>query len=613
MTKEQVITKDVRDFLIWMKYAQFRPDLERRESFNEIINRVKKMYIKKVPQLSKQLTTAFEYVMEGKLLPSMRAMHFAGEGIEKNNARIYNCAAVNIESPKDFADTMFLLLSGCGVGAGLEHTKITRLPYETGQIVKFPIPDSIEGWAESFQLQIEAWIRGEKIEFDYSDIRPKGAEIKSIHATAPGPDGLRKAHEEIANVLRFAREITAFEALRILCFMSSAVMSGGIRRAALIGILKEGDPVLEIKQTDDWKTNYPELALVNISIAHRDAIAPPKTEYTSTLKNALNYGEPGYLFFDGENWLVNPCAEIILSPYQFCNLVEINGPMLTRENWKEVMIAAALLGFIQSRFTDFHFLSPEWKKVTEKERLVGVSITGIAGMSEDIPLRECSNLVKETLDKLNMSYGEGTDVPRWTTVKPAGHTSLLFNTSSGIHSYPAHFYLRRITLAKDSALGRYLHKAMNPIFLEQDMFDKTNYKLTIPMKAPEGAICQTDKGEALQMLKRIKHVYTHWIDNQNPSNVANNISATVSIPKGEEDIVLSEMYKMMGVYSHGMTVLYQDNSYEQPIWQPITEELYNEYVKKWPMFLNTTLIMETKNNTNLGGELACSSGGCEVT
>ena len=613
MATREKIDKDLRDIVVWMKYAQYLPQEERRETYEEIITRVERMYLKKLPQAKKPLQTAFGYVRKGFLLPSMRAMHFAGEGIERNNARIYNCSAVEIQSTKDLADTMFLLLSGCGVGVGIENTRFEKKD-PSHQHVKFVVPDSTEGWAESFQVLLDGWVHGDVVEFDYSDIRPKGAPIKSINALAPGAKPLKEAHKKITALIDDYVVLSPFMVLRILCLMSQAVMSGGIRRSAMIAIVSDEDKqTIQAKQDPEWFTNYPELQYVNISVGWRHPWKPSQKAFTQMFSDALQYGEPGFYNFAGKDWLTNPCGEILLQSNQFCNLVEVNATKLTPRNQQEVFSSAALLGFVQSRFTDFHFLSPEWKKTTEKDRLVGVSLTGISGMQEEVDLTDGARAVKDTLDRLNLAFGEGTKVPRYTTVKPAGHTSLLLGTSSGIHSYPSPFYKRRVTIQKDTAMGQYLKRALPQELLEEDIRDENNYKLVIPMRAPRGAACQTDPAEWRTMLDRIEHVNKTWIDNHT-YHATNNISATLSVPEEDIDDAIRELYKGTGIHHKGITVLKQTgHMFDQPVWEPIKEPLYRDLCRKWPTFLSTKLLMEVRNNTDLGGEVACSAGGCEIT
>ncbi len=612
--KEIKLQKDLRDFIVWMKYAQYRPEDERRETFGEIIERTTECLVDKAPELTIPIHAVMRHVREGNILPSMRMLHFAGEGISQNNARVYNCSATRIETTKDVADVMFLLLSGCGVGVGLEGASFLREVTEpTGQVFYYPIPDSIEGWAESFQILLDAWIDGETVEFDYSQIRPKGAVIKSINAIAPGPAGLQRAHEQCVELLNGKISLGSTNLIRFLCIMASAVMSGGIRRSALIGIIDEQDKEsIALKQNPTWFDEEPYLQYMNISIAWRHPVPPKKSTFVDTYKAALVYGEPGFYNFGQPEYLTNPCGEISLLSKQMCNLVEVNATKLTPENQDELFSAATLLGFVQSRFTDFKFISPEWKKIVERDRLVGVSLTGIAGMRGDVDLERGSDTVKEVLDTLNRHYGEGVKVPRWTTVKPAGHTSLLFNTSSGIHSYPAPYYLRRITVSADSTLGKYLKNVLPEVFLENSSWEEGTYKLVMPLRAPEGAPCQTDPDEAFEMIDRITEINRSWIDRK-VNGVSNNISATVTIPEGDEDAVITRLYNGTGIHHKGVTVMSAGHDFDQPVWEPISEERYGELIEKWPMFLGTELLFENRNNTNLTGEAACTAGGCTVT
>jgi ribonucleoside-diphosphate reductase alpha chain len=236
-------------------------------------------------------------------------------------------------------------------------------------------------------------------------------------------------------------------------------------------------------------------------------------------------------------------------------------------------------------------------------------------MDSEVDLTLARRTVKNTLDVLNDEFGEGVKVPRYTTVKPAGHTSLLLGTSSGIHSYPAPYYLRRITIAKSSRMGQYLKKVMPTVLLEEDVASDNNYKLVVPMRAPLGAGCQTDEGEAFTMLDRIKHINETWVSGlaSEQTTISNNISATVSVPEDIEDEVISKIYNGLGYDHKGITVLRQSgHRYAQPVWEPVTETVYNAYLSAWPMFMDVTMIVEMQNNTELSGEMACTAGGCEI-
>ena len=384
------IDKDIlSDITVHMKYAKYIPELNRRETWKELVMRNEEMHIKKYPQLKEEINKAYEYVYSKKVLPSMRSLQFSGKPIEISPNRLYNCSYLPIDHIDSFSETMFLLLSGCGVGYSVQQHHVRKLPHVTKPFEKryrrFVIGDSIEGWADAVKVLMESYLGGKKksaVKFDYSDIRPKGARLVTSGGKAPGPQPLKECLIKVQGILDDKNDgdnLTSLNVHDIVCHIADAVLAGGIRRAALISLFSAYDEeMISCKAGNWWELNPQRGRANNSAVLMRHKIT--KKFFMNLWKRveASGAGEPGIYFNNDKDWGTNPCCEIALRPYQFCNLCEVNvSDIESQEDYETRVRIASFIGTLQAGYTDFHYLREIWKETTEKDALIGVSMTGI--------------------------------------------------------------------------------------------------------------------------------------------------------------------------------------------------------------------------------------------
>ena len=382
MNQSNKLLSDVTSF---RTYSKFLPHIGRRESLEETINRNMHMHLEKFPKLSRDIIKAFQRVHELKVMPSMRGLQFAGDAVLKNNARQYNCSYAPINDVRSFGEAMYLLLSGVGFGFSVQRQHVNQLskitlPKEEGPFV---IHDSIQGWAQAVDILMEAYFLGRiRPQFDYSKIRPKGSYLVTTGAKAPGPEPLKKMLELVETKLRnsLGRRLSPIEVHDIVCIISDAVLAGGIRRAALISLFDRDDNEMLKCKHGEWWNHSPWRARANNSaVLPREEVTKEEFDYIFKMCQDSGSGEPGFSWTSNTDWGFNPCHEIALNPNQFCNLTTINQTEITSEkDFLNRVYAAALIGTLQASYTDFSYLRPVWKEITEKEALLGVSFTGIA-------------------------------------------------------------------------------------------------------------------------------------------------------------------------------------------------------------------------------------------
>ncbi|NJN98399.1 MAG: hypothetical protein HC875_32060 [Anaerolineales bacterium] len=433
---------------------------------------------------------------------------------------------------------------------------------------------------------------------------------------APGPDPLKMCLLRITSILDAKQngdKLSSLEVHDIICFIADAVLAGGIRRAALISLFSADDEKMLSCKTGNWWELNPQRGRANNSaILLRHKIT--KDFFLDLWKTIefSNAGEPGFIFLNERDFGKNPCAEILLKPFQMCNLVEINASNLeSQEDFENRVKAATIIGTIQASYTDFHYLRPIWKKTTEKEALLGIGMTGIASgevlkldttKGAEVALRENERFAK--LLGINKAA-------RLTCVKPAGSTSCVLGTSSGIHAWHSKFYLRRIRVGKNEAIYSYLSEN-HPEILEDDHFRPHDTAIiTLPQRAPEGAITRDES--ALDLLERVKKVSLEWvIPGSRPGKERHNVSATITIDKHEWKEVGEWMWENRENYS-GLSVLPKDyGTYIQPPFEDITEEKYNELFAKLSE-VDLDNVIEIEDETDLKGEIACAGGACVLT
>jgi len=656
-TKEKY--KLLSDVVVYTKYAKYIPELKRRETWEEIIERYITMMAVKYGTdgdrkyfLEEERETIFEdhfiaglsdftqdiiengkYLLNKKVLPSMRAAQFSGEAIQKNEARIYNCSYMPMNDYRAFSELMFLLLGGTGVGYSVQYHHVEDLPEIRQPLkeAKYLVGDSIEGWADAVKQLMKAYFGMIKVKprFDYSDIRPKGSRLVTAGGKAPGPEPLKICLTKIEALLNQKEEGTKLSSLEvhdICCYIADAVLAGGIRRAALISLFSFDDvDMATCKHGSWWELNPQRGRANNSAVILRNRVQKEEFDHLWEIIQDSGSGEPGKYFTNDPEYGTNPCCEISLRPYTFCNLTEINAGLVnTQEDFEEYAKIAAFFGTLQAGFTDFHYLRNIWKKNTEKDSLVGVGITGICnGPILDMNLSSAAQVAMDENERVSKIIGINK-AARVTTIKPSGTTSCVVGTSSGIHAWHSKYYIRNIQCKVGDDLYEFF-STNHPELIKVMDYDPNSAVIGLPMEAPQGAILRENEN-ALTMLERVKRFNLEWVKKghrRGPNT--NNVSATVSIDASKtyhtEKLGILSEWKVVGAWMwdekntyNGLSVLpYDGGTYKDAPFQTCTKEQYNEkidYIENNPIDL--TKIREEDDNTDLAGEIACAGGSCEI-
>ncbi len=611
--------KILSDITVHMKYARYLDEENRRENWEELVTRNMKMHMKRFPNLKKDIISAYSYVYDKKVLPSMRSMQFGGKPIEVSPNRIFNCAYAPIDDYRVFGEIMFLLLGGTGVGFSVQQHHVEKLPEirkPSSRSRRFLIGDSIEGWSDAIKALVASYFKGtSRLRFDFSDIRPKGARLVTSGGKAPGPQPLKECIVKVEGILdakENGEKLSPIEVHDIICYIADAVLAGGIRRAALISLFSANDEEMLAAKAGNWWELNPQRGRANNSVVVlRHRIDRSTFMDIWERVRASGAGEPGFYFSNDKDWGTNPCCEIGLRPNQFCNLTEVNvSDVRDQTEYENRVRAATFIGTLQASYTDFHYLRPIWKRNTEKDALVGVSMTGIAsGNILDLDMKAASKVVKQENKRVAALIGI-KEAARTTCVKPAGTTSLTLGTSSGIHAWHNDFYIRRIRVGKNEAIYNYLINNI-PELVEDDKFRPHDTAIiSVPQKAPQGAITRHES--ALDLLRRVKTVSDTWIKGGHTKGQnTHNVSATVTIKPDEWKCVGEWMWLNRRSYN-GLSVLpYSDHSYVQAPFEDCTEEEYNS-LSQMLKRIDLDLIIEEQDETNLSGEIACAGSSCEV-
>jgi len=614
--------KILSDITVYMKYAKFIPELNRRETWEELVTRNKDMHQKRYPQIKEEIENVYKMVYDKKILPSMRSLQFGGKPIEISPNRVYNCAYMPIDHPDAFSETMFLLLGGTGVGFSVQKHHVDKLPEikkpNPTRTRRYLIGDSIEGWADAIKVLVESYlgVKSSTPIFDFSDIRHKGALLVTSGGKAPGPQPLKDCVHNITKVFENKKDgekLSAIETHDIVCHIADAVLAGGIRRAALISLFSADDEeMISCKSGNWWEQNAQRGRANNSAVLLRHKITK---EFFMDLWKRIELsgaGEPGIYLSNDKDWGTNPCCEIALRPNQFCNLCEVNASDIeSQEDFEERVKGAAFIGTLQAGYTDFHYLRDVWKRTTEKDALIGVGMTGIgSGVVLGYDMKSAAEMVKLENERVAKLIGINKSA-RSTTVKPSGTSSLVLGTSSGIHAWHNDFYLRRIRVGKNEAIYSYL--AINHPELVEDEFFRPHDTavISIPQKSPLGSILRHES--VFQMLERVKKVSQEWVRNGHRTGQnTHNVSATVSIKEDEWDLVGDWMWNNRKFYN-GLSVLpYNGGTYTQAPFEDCTEEDFNKLLSALEN-VDLTKVIELQDNTDLRGEVACGANGCEIS
>lgn len=610
--------KFLSELVAYRTYAKHLNAFNRRESLEETLNRNLTMYLEKYPKLSRDIIKSFKQVHDFNVMPSMRSLQFGGEAIFRNNVRLFNCSFANITYPRIFAEALFLLLSGTGFGYSVQKYHINQLPpvkkpKEEGIYV---VHDSIEGWAEALNQLMSAYFYGAiRPIFDFSKVRQKGSYLVTTGAKAPGPEPLKRMLEKVEELLRLAigRKLLSLEVHDIICLIADCVLSGGIRRAALISLFDRTDITMLTCKHGAWWEKHPHRARANNSaVLPRHEVTYEEFKNVFDMCIASNAGEPGFVFTNDVDWGTNPCAEIGLRSNQFCNLTTTNLTGIKSEkDFHNRVYAAALLGTLQAGFTDFPYLSDKWKTVTESEALIGCSFTGIADTKNisGEELQKAAKLVLEVNEKYAKKIGINL-AARTTAIKPEGTASCVLGSSSGIHARHSEFYLRRVRMNKDDELARYLMRVV-PELVENDVFSPTGVVVTIPQESPQGAITRHQES-ALSLFDRVKHYYNNWvIPGHREGANTHNVSCTINYKPEEIDELLKRLWEDRFQYAAVSLLPFSDTIYQQAPFEDCNKETFEKY-NKMIKEVDLTKVLELEDNTNRAEQLACSGGVCEI-
>lgn len=626
---------------IFSKYAKYLPEVGRRETWDEIVDRYEIMMMKKYPQLKKEIIEKTVFIRDKKVLPSMRALQFAGPALEVNNARGFNCAYLPLDSVYSFNETMFLLLGGSGVGYSVQKHHVNQLPEikKSDKVRRYLIQDSIIGWADSIKMLMKGYFGlGTIPDFDYRDIRPKGARLVTAGGKAPGPEPLKLCIAHIQAILdrkKDGEKLTPLECHDIMCHIANSVLAGGIRRSAMICLFDMDDEEMITCKYGNWfELNEQRGRANNSAVLVRGEVSEKQFFDLWERIELSGSGEPGIYWTNDKDWGTNPCCEIGLRAFQFCNLCEVNASDIESQEDLNVRVqVAAFFGTLQAGFTDFHYLRNKWKVNTEKDALLGIGMTGIgSGVVLEYDLQVAVRLAESMNHRIADAIGIN-HAARLTCVKPSGTTSCVLGTSSGIHAWHDSYYLRTLRFGKSEELAQYLMEN-HPELCEDDILRPADTLcVRFPIKAPKGAIYRTES--AIDTLERVKKFSKEWIQPGHLDGAnTHNVSATISIDKSTLytldgfDIVTDEpklgstcvdewfavgswMWRNKEFYN-GISVLdFDGGTYKQAPFETIDAEEYNKRIAS-VRNIDLTNVREIDDNVHFGQVAACSGGACSI-
>lgn len=615
-------------YIALSRYARYLDSHQRRETWPETVSRYIDFFKDKNPEAKLPWAELEKAIVERQVMPSMRCLMTAGPALERDNVAGYNCSYLPIDSVKAFDEVMYILMCGTGVGFSVERQYVNKLPevpdafHDSATIIR--VHDSKIGWARATRELFAMLYAGQIPKWDLSGIRPAGSRLVTFGGRASGPEPLEDFFRFACDTFKRAsgRRLNSLECHDLVCKIADIVVCGGVRRSALISLSNLTDERMRHCKSGEWWINNGHRSLANNSVAYTEQpdigvfMREWESLYSSKSGERGIFSRPAAQKQAGSSgrrdsdfeFGTNPCSEIILRPNQFCNLSEVvvrSGDSLS--TLKDKVRLATMLGTVQSNLTDFRYLGAKWKRNTEEERLLGVSLTGIMDHSTlnntgDVCGEWLRELRSEAI-KTNGKLAKGLDIPASTAitcVKPSGTVSQLVGSASGIHPRYSGQYIRRVRADVKDPLATWMKEKGVPC--EVDFYNQQNLVFSFPIKSPEDAIT-TEQVSAVEQLDLVRHYNAHWCEHK--------ASVTVYVKENEWLDVGAWVYRNFDSIS-GVSFLPSDNgSYRQAPYESITPETYNGLVCSMPE-IDFSEYTESIDNTTSSQELACVAGVCEL-
>jgi ribonucleoside-diphosphate reductase alpha chain len=640
LNSDGTIQDPYRNYIALSRYARYLEAEKRRETWAETVDRYFTFMTEHLAENfdhrpDKDLLYAMRHaVLQHDVMPSMRAVMTAGDALELSHIAGFNCSYLPLQDIRAFSELLYILMNGTGVGFSVENYYVAQLPVVPDLLRRVPevvvnVGDSKLGWAEAFdELLRLVWVDGIIPSIDMSEVRPAGARLRTFGGRASGPEPLQDLFEFTIKLLHGAagRRIRPIEAHDLACKVASVIVVGGVRRSAMISLSDLHDREMAEAKSGEWWVEHPYRALANNSAVYSDNMSREAFDAEWANLVASGSGERG-IFHRGAAqrqagkygrrdedvmYGTNPCSEIILRPFSFCNLSEV----VVREDDTEETLArkvelATILGTWQSTLTDYPFLRQEWHQNAEEERLLGVSLTGVFGseMLVTQPAEKRNELIdalRELAADVNAVYADELGINRShaiTCVKPSGTVSQLTGVSSGLHTWHSEYYIRRVRADKKDPLSQLMQSYGVPC--EDDVMSPSNNVFSFPIKAPSGAITR-DQISAVDHLRLWLDVQRHWCDHKP--------SVTISVRTEEWDEVGEWVWEHLAEISGVSFLPHSDHTYKQAPYTECSREEYEELLAQMPAEIHWEDLpfWETEDSTVGSQELACTAGACEV-
>jgi ribonucleoside-triphosphate reductase (thioredoxin) len=610
-----------QEYIHKSRYARYRDDLGRRENWDETVDRYIDFFKGRVTSNKVPWSELREAIINLDVMPSMRCLMTAGPALERDHVAGYNCSYVPVDHPRVFDEIMYILLCGTGVGFSVERQYINKLPEVAEEFndveTEIHVRDSKIGWASALRQLVALLYQGNIPRWNLDRIRPAGARLKTFGGRASGPEPLDELFRYTVRAFQQAagRRLNSLEVHDLVCKVASAVVCGGVRRSALISLSNLTDERMRKAKSGEWYHAHPHRALANNSVAYteRPDMGVFMREWQSLYESKS--GERGIFARYASGAMVperrdpewefgtNPCSEIVLRPKQFCNLTEVVvRPTDSEADIKRKVELATILGTVQATLTDFRYLSSAWRKNTEEERLLGVSLTGILDREDGIwgvPLTDMKAIAIET----NKKFAKVLGIPASaaiTCVKPSGTVSQLVDSASGMHPRYAPYYIRRVRGDKHDPLCQALIDAGVPY--ETDVHNPSAWVFSFPMKAPVGALTVQDV-RAIEQLEQWRWLQDYWCEHKP--------SVSIYVREREWLEVGAWVYENFDTMSGVSFFPYDDHVYQQAPYEPVSKEKYEELLAKMPSDIDLN-VSEADDTTTASQEMACVGGACEL-